>query len=110
ADDQLRRLSGAEADDVLEHRADGGGAAVAAAGPVPGHEPLTDAVTTMLNRLLSHDLPRNRVLALVLLAILLALAFTPFLFPGTKALTVAAKTIVFIVLAAGIHPLLRYTA
>jgi len=63
----------------------------------------------MLNRLLSHDLPRNRVLALVLLAILLALAFTPFVFPGTKALNVAAKIIVFIVLAASFDLLLGYT-
>ena len=63
----------------------------------------------MLNRLLSHDLPRNRWLALLLLAILLALAFTPFIFPGTKALNVAAKIIVFIVLAASFDLLLGYT-
>ena len=63
----------------------------------------------MLNRLLSHDLPRNRWLALLLLAILLGLAFTPFLFPGTKALNVAAKVIVFIVLAASFDLLLGYT-
>src|SRR6266576_3555135 len=66
-------------------------------------------MNAMLNRLLSHDLPRNRVLALVLLAILLALAFTPFVFPGTKALNVAAKIIVFIVLAASFDLLLGYT-
>jgi len=66
-------------------------------------------MNAMLNRLLSHDLPRNRVLALVLLAILLALAFTPFIFPGTKALNVAAKIIVFIVLAASFDLLLGYT-
>ena len=63
----------------------------------------------MLKRLLSHDLPRSRWLALVLLAILLALAFTPFVFPGTKALNVAAKVIVFIVLAASFDLLLGYT-
>ncbi len=63
----------------------------------------------MLNRLLSHDLPRNRWLALVLAAIVLALAFTPFLFPGTKALNVAAKIIVFIVLVASFDLLLGYT-
>jgi branched-chain amino acid transport system permease protein len=63
----------------------------------------------MLNRLLSHDLPRNRWLAVALLAILLALAFTPFVFPGTKALNVAAKVIVFIVLAASFDLLLGYT-
>ena len=34
--DQLRRLSRAQADDVLEHRPDGRGAALAAAGPLSG--------------------------------------------------------------------------
>ena len=63
----------------------------------------------MLNRLLSHDLPRNRWLALALIAIVLALALTPFIFPGTKALNVAAKVIVFIVLAASFDLLLGYT-
>ena len=63
----------------------------------------------MLNRLLSHDLPRNRWLAVLLAAIVLGLAFTPFLFPGTKALNVAAKVIVFIVLVASFDLLLGYT-
>ena len=63
----------------------------------------------MLNRLLSHDLPRNRWLALLLALIVLALALTPFIFPGTKALNVAAKIIVFIVLAASFDLLLGYT-
>ena len=54
----------------------------------------------MLNRLLSHDLPRSRWLAALLLVVVLGLAVTPFLFPGTKALNVAAKIIVFIVLVA----------
>src|SRR6266436_3848512 len=63
----------------------------------------------MLNRLLSHDLPRNRWLALLLIAIVLALALTPFLFPGTKALNVAAKVLVFIVLVASFDLLLGYT-
>jgi branched-chain amino acid transport system permease protein len=63
----------------------------------------------MLNRLLSHDLPRNRWLALILVAIVLGLAFTPFLFPGTKALNVAAKILVFIVLVASFDLLLGYT-
>src|SRR6476620_498953 len=58
----------------------------------------------MLKRLLSHNLPRNRWLALVV-----ALALTPFIFPGTKALNVAAKVIVFIVLAASFDLLLGYT-
>ena len=63
----------------------------------------------MLNRILSHDLPRSRVLAFVLLALLLALAFAPFLFPGVKALNVAAKVLVFVVLVASFDLLLGYT-
>jgi branched-chain amino acid transport system permease protein len=63
----------------------------------------------MLNRILSHDLPRNRWLALLLVACVLGLALTPFLFPGTKALNVAAKIIVFIVLVASFDLLLGYT-
>jgi branched-chain amino acid transport system permease protein len=62
-----------------------------------------------VSRLLSGDGPRSRWLALLLVAIVLALAFTPFLFPGTKALNVAAKVVVFIVLAASFDLLLGYT-
>jgi branched-chain amino acid transport system permease protein len=63
----------------------------------------------MLNRLLSHDLPRNRWLTLLLVVIVLGLALTPFLFPGTRALNVAAKILVFIVLVASFDLLLGYT-
>src|SRR5438132_12086551 len=63
----------------------------------------------MLNRLLSHDLPGNRWLTVLLVVIVLGLALTPFLFPGTKALNVAAKILVFIVLVASFDLLLGYT-
>ncbi|QTN26026.1 branched-chain amino acid ABC transporter permease [Rhizobacter sp. AJA081-3] len=63
----------------------------------------------MIRRLLSDDLPRSRWLAILLVAIVLGLALTPFLFPGTKALNVAAKIIVFIVLVASFDLLLGYT-
>jgi branched-chain amino acid transport system permease protein len=63
----------------------------------------------MLNRLLSHDLPRSRVLAVLLVLLLAALAFAPFIFPGVKALNVAAKVLVFIVLVASFDLLLGYT-
>ena len=63
----------------------------------------------MLSRLLSHDLPRNRILAVLLVALLLALAFAPFIFPGVKALSVAAKILVFLVLVASFDLLLGYT-
>jgi branched-chain amino acid transport system permease protein len=63
----------------------------------------------MLSRLLSHDLPRSRVLAALLVALLVALALTPFVFPGVKALNVAAKVLVFVVLVASFDLLLGYT-
>ena len=107
ADGQLHRLPGAEGGAVLQHRADGGDPAVAAAGPVSGDEPMRPP---MLNRLLSHDLPRSRWLALALLVVIvLGLALAPFLFPGAKALNVAAKICVFILLVASYDLLLGYT-
>lgn len=63
----------------------------------------------MIARLLSHDLPRSRVLLFILLAILFCLAFAPFIFPGAKALNVAAKILIFIVLVASYDLLLGYT-
>ncbi len=36
----------------------------------------------MLDRLLSRDYPRSRLLAVLLLALLVGLAFVPFIFPG----------------------------
>lgn len=63
----------------------------------------------MLNRLLSGDLPRSRVLAVLLLAVFAGLALAPFLFPGVKALNVAAKVLIFVVLVASFDLLLGYT-
>jgi branched-chain amino acid transport system permease protein len=63
----------------------------------------------MLARLISNDYPRSRVLAAILVLLLLALAVTPFLIPGVKALNVAAKILVFIVLVASFDLLLGYT-
>ncbi len=63
----------------------------------------------MLTRLLSNDFPRSKPLAIILVVILLALALTPFLIPGVKALNVAAKVLVFIVLVASFDLLLGYT-
>ncbi|MDF3832211.1 branched-chain amino acid ABC transporter permease [Cupriavidus basilensis] len=60
-------------------------------------------------RLLSGDLPRSRVLTAILLAMLLALACAPFLFPGARALNMAAKICIFVVLVASYDLLLGYT-
>jgi branched-chain amino acid transport system permease protein len=49
------------------------------------------------------------VLAVLLVALLLALALSPFIFPGVKALNVAAKVLIFVVLVASFDLLLGYT-
>jgi ABC-type branched-subunit amino acid transport system permease subunit len=87
---------------VLEHPADGDGAAVAPAGPVLGGAP-------MIRSLLSADLPRSRLVTLLLLGVVFVLALAPFLLPGTKALNVAAKILVFVLLVASYDLLLGYT-
>src|ERR1700742_2589099 len=63
----------------------------------------------MLKKLLSNDFPRSKVLAVLMVALVVALALTPFIFPGVKALSVAAKILVFIVLVASFDLLLGYT-
>ena len=66
-------------------------------------------MSAVLNRLLSHDLPRSRWLAAVLILTVIGLAIAPFAFPGSKALGVAAKMLVFILLVASYDLLLGYT-
>ena len=63
----------------------------------------------MLNRILSHDLPRSRWLSAALLVVLVGLALAPFLFPGAKSMSVVAKILVFILLVASYDLLLGYT-
>ncbi|CAB3644104.1 hypothetical protein LMG26696_02318 [Achromobacter pulmonis] len=60
-------------------------------------------------RLLSGDPPRSALLAVMLIAIAVALAAAPFLFPGPKSLAVAAKILVFVILVASYDLLLGYT-
>jgi branched-chain amino acid transport system permease protein len=63
----------------------------------------------VLNSVLSGDYPRSRTLAALLLAVLVALALAPFLFPGTRSLMVAARICIFVVLVASYDVLLGYT-
>jgi branched-chain amino acid transport system permease protein len=63
----------------------------------------------MIHRLLSNDLPRSRWLAALVIILVLGLAFAPFLFPGVKALNVAAKVLIFVALVASFDLLLGYT-
>ncbi|MBV9290162.1 MAG: branched-chain amino acid ABC transporter permease [Hyphomicrobiales bacterium] len=59
--------------------------------------------------LLSGDPPRGRALQILIVLIVLGLALAPFLFPGAKALNVAAKTCVMILLVASYDLLIGYT-
>lgn len=60
-------------------------------------------------RVLSGDRPGHPLVSLLLVAVFLALAGAPFLFPGTKSLDAAGRICVFIVLAASYDVLLGYT-
>jgi len=62
-----------------------------------------------LLRLVSGDRPGHPVASLLLLALLIALAFAPFLFPGTRSMAAAGRICIFIVLAASYDILLGYT-
>ncbi|WP_127108053.1 branched-chain amino acid ABC transporter permease [Pararhodobacter zhoushanensis] len=59
-------------------------------------------------RLLSGDPPKSIVLSVLLIAVLVALAFAPFLFPGSRSLETAARICIFIVLVASYDLLLGY--
>lgn len=61
-----------------------------------------------MNRLLSGDMPQSRILGALLVAILIALAFAPFLFPGSRSLETAARICIFIVLVASYDLMLGY--
>ncbi|MGR3760966.1 branched-chain amino acid ABC transporter permease [Roseobacteraceae bacterium NS-SX3] len=62
----------------------------------------------MMRAVLSGDLPRSSVLALILAAILVCLALAPFLFPGVRTVDTAARICIFIVLVASYDLLLGY--
>jgi len=63
----------------------------------------------ILRQLFSGDPPRSRVLLVLLITVVAGLLLAPFLFPGAKALNVAAKICIFIVLVASFDLLLGYT-
>jgi branched-chain amino acid transport system permease protein len=60
-------------------------------------------------RIISDDRPGHPLLSVLLGVLLLALAVTPFIFPGTRSLAVAERICIFIVLAASYDILLGYT-
>ena len=66
-------------------------------------------VAGFLDRIISGAHPRSRLLSALLIISALALAFAPFLFPGTKPSGVASRICIFIVLAASYDIVLGYT-
>jgi branched-chain amino acid transport system permease protein len=63
----------------------------------------------MIRRIFSGDRPGHPVVTILLLALLVGLAFAPFLFPGTKSMAAAARICIFIALAASYDMLIGYT-
>lgn len=63
----------------------------------------------MLKNLLSADLPRSRMLGLLLSVILFCLALGPFLFDGTRAFTMLGMICIFIIVVASYDLMLGYT-
>ncbi|WP_425358972.1 branched-chain amino acid ABC transporter permease [Antarcticimicrobium luteum] len=63
---------------------------------------------TLFRSILSGDMPRSTVLAVLLALILVGLALAPFLFPGVRTVDTAARICVFIVLVASYDLLLGY--
>src|ERR1700688_2835848 len=59
--------------------------------------------------ILSGDPPRSRVLSILLVVIIAALALMPLVFPGAKAMNVATKILIFAALVASYDLLLGYT-
>jgi branched-chain amino acid transport system permease protein len=62
-----------------------------------------------LSWLVSDDPPGRAVLNIILLIILAAFLFAPFLFPGSKAVTVASRICVFVILVASYDLMLGFT-
>lgn len=64
---------------------------------------------SFIRRLLSGDLPRSRILTVILIAIVVGLIVAPFLVPGARSLNTSAKILIFIALVASYDLLLGYT-
>jgi branched-chain amino acid transport system permease protein len=86
----------------------GGFADTAADAPVA--EPSADRKNrSWLSWLVSDDPPGRGLLNVAMLIILVAFLFAPFLFPGSKAVTVASRICIFIILVASYDLMLGFT-
>jgi branched-chain amino acid transport system permease protein len=81
-----------------------------AAGDAAATEPQTDRQRgSWLSWIVSDDPPGRTLLNVALLVILAAFLFAPFLFPGTKALGVASRICIFVILVASYDLMLGFT-
>src|SRR5580658_3141891 len=81
-----------------------------AAGDAAASEPQTDRQRgSWLSWIVSDDPPGRTLLNVALLVILAAFLFAPFLFPGTKALGVASRICIFVILVASYDLMLGFT-
>ncbi|MGA2815685.1 MAG: branched-chain amino acid ABC transporter permease [Xanthobacteraceae bacterium] len=72
----------------------------------PRHNP---KIGSWLSWIVSDDPPGRVLLNVTLLVILAALLFAPFLFPGTKAIGVASRICIFVILVASYDLMLGFT-
>ena len=68
-----------------------------------------NSMNSVIQRLLSGDLPRSRALGAALVLVLLGLALAPFLTSGARPLNTAATICIYIVLVASYDLLLGYS-
>jgi branched-chain amino acid transport system permease protein len=98
----------AQINETLETAA-GGELAGAALGTTVSASPTSPRRGSWLSWIVSDDPPGRAVLNVTLLVLLAVLLFAPFLFPGTKALGVASRICIFVILVASYDLMLGFT-
>src|SRR5271169_4342366 len=98
----------AEVNETLETTA-GGELAGAALGTTVSASPANPRSGSWLSWIVSDDPPGRALLNVTLLVLLAVLLFAPFLFPGTKALGVASRICIFVILVASYDLMLGFT-
>jgi branched-chain amino acid transport system permease protein len=98
----------AQVNETLETTA-GGELAGAALGTTVSASPANPRSGSWLSWIVSDDPPGRALLNVTLLVLLAVLLFAPFLFPGTKALGVASRICIFVILVASYDLMLGFT-
>jgi branched-chain amino acid transport system permease protein len=98
----------AQVNETLETTA-GGELAGAAHGTTVSASPANPRSRSWLSWIVSDDPPGRALLNVTLLVLLAVLLFAPFLFPGTKALGVASRICIFVILVASYDLMLGFT-